>query len=176
MQNLESAETPVLVDILRNYKDYAEEDVKHAYRLLEARGVIQQVIAQLKKEVDQGKIKIESQDAGHEPFRDFNPSNPVVMRTGSTNQMVFEQKLNEEGIPFHRQEGFDVIVPLVNYFFNDADRARADELEIETNNYVNDLPPDQRGKTTKTALKAVGWIIFFFAVFLLITYLFKLLQ
>lgn len=175
MQNLERAETSELVNILRNYKDFSNEDVKHAYRLLESRGVLRQVISQLQKEVNQGKINIESAVEGDEPFRDFNPSNPVVMRTGSTHQLVFEQKLMEENIPYHRQEGLDVIVPLVNYYFNDAHRTRADELEIETNNYVNDLPPDQRGRSSKTALKAVGWIIAFFAAFLLITYLIKLL-
>lgn len=174
MRDLNQVETSKLANILRNYKGYDDADVKHAYRILKARGVLDDVIKQLRKEVREGELVIDP-ESDREPYRDFNPSNPVVMRTGSTQQLVFEQKLMQEGIPYHRQEGLDVIVPLVNYYFNDRDRARADELEMEANSYVAKLPPDSRNKTTKTALKAVFWVILFFGVFLLITVLTKLL-
>ena len=167
MQELKRAETSELTQILRNYHKHPEELVKRAYRELDARGMLQGVIKQLQNEVKSGKMQLTGEPP--EPFRDFNPSNPVMMRTGSTQQIIFEQKLMQEGIPYHRQEGLDVIVPLINYYFNDRDRARADELEVETHNYVRELPPDERRKTTKTALKAVFWIILFFGVFLLIT-------
>lgn len=174
MRDLNQAETPELVNILRNYNDYDDADVKHAFRILKSRGVIVDAIKQLRKEVREGKIEID-QGSRQEPYRDFNPSNPVVMRTGSTQQLVFEQKLMQAGIPYHRQEGLDVIVPLVNYYFNDHDRARADKLEIEANDYVEKLPPDRRNKTTKTALKGMLWVILFFGVFLLISVITKLL-
>lgn len=173
MHSLRQAETSELKQILRNYHEHPEELVKQAYRELDARGMLQSVIKQLRKELRSGEMQLPEESP--EPFRDFNPSNPVMMRIGSTQQVIFEQKLAQEGIPYHRQEGLDVIVPLVNYYFNDRDRARADELEIETHNYVRSLPPDQHKKTTKTALKAVFWIILFFGVFLLITLITKIL-
>lgn len=173
MRDIKRAETSELVNMLRNYHEHPEDLVKMAYRELEARGLIQGVIKQLREEVRSGAIQPDSDP--REPFRNFNPSNPVTMRTGSTQQLVFEQKLMQEDIPNYRQEGLDVIVPLVSYYFNDRDRARADELEMETHNYVNALPPDQRNKTTKTALKAVFWIVLFFGVFLLISLITKIL-
>lgn len=173
MHDLKRAETSELTQILRNYHEHPEELVQQAYLELKARGLLQGVIKQLREEIRSGQIEIPVKPP--EPFRDFNPSNPVTMRTGSTQQMIFEQKLMQEGIPYHRQEGLDVIVPLVSYYFNDRDRVRADELEVETHHYVRELPPDQRKKATKTALKAVFWIILFFGVFLLITLIIKIL-
>jgi hypothetical protein len=162
-----------LAAILRNYKKYPEELVKKAYSELENRGELDMVLTKLREQIKNGKIIIESNN--QKPFNNFNPSNPVTMRIGSTHQFVFEQMLIAEDIPYHRQEGLDVLVPLVSYYFDDKDRRRADELEIEANNYVDSLPPSNRTKTTKKAIHAVYYAILFLGVFLLISLLFRFL-
>ncbi len=162
-----------LAKILRNYHKQPEETVKKAYAELERRGELDEVLEKLRQQVKNGNIVIKSDN--QMPFNNFNPSNPVTLRIGSTQQFVFEQMLISENIPYHRQEGLDVLVPLVNYYFNDRDRRRADELEIEANNYVDSLPPSERAKTTKKAIGAVYWAILFLGVFLALSLLFKFL-
>jgi len=173
MKNDSLLSTAELAKILRNYKKHPEEVVLMAYSELEKRGDLEKVLSKLRQQVHNGNIIIESDN--QKSFNNFNPSNPVTMRIGSTQQFVFEQMLIAEDIPYHRQEGLDVLVPLVSYYFSDGHRRRADELEIEANNYVDSLPPSRRAKTSKNAIKAVYWAILFFVVFLILSLLFKFL-
>jgi hypothetical protein len=173
MNDYATSNTPELARILRNYQKHPEEKVKKAFAELERRGELEGVLATLREQVKNGNIIIQSDN--QKPFNNFNPSNPVTMRIGSTQQFVFEQMLIAENIPYHRQEGLDVIVPLVNYYFNDQHRRRADELEIEANTYVEKLPPSKRAKTTKKAISAIYWAFLFLGVFLVLSLLFKFL-
>lgn len=165
-----------LVGILRNYSDYSEDEVKAAYQELEKRGLLEDTLKQLKNEVRDGKILVGENQAGRDTFRDFNPNRMKTFRTGSTQQIVFEQKLITENIPYYRQEALDVIIPLVYYYFSDNDFAKADQLEIETMDYVDNLPVEKRNYGTKRAGSAVLWILAFFVVFLLVSIFFRWLR
>ena len=161
---------------LRNYGKYSEEELKAAYAELENRGEIDEVIGRLRQEVRDGKMVVGTIQSDTEVFRDFNPNRMKTFRTGSTQQMIFEQKLILEDIPYYRQEALDVIIPLVYYYFSDRDFEHADRIEIETEQYVDSLPPEKRNYGAKRAGSAALWIIAFFVVFLLLSLLMRWLR
>jgi hypothetical protein len=102
MDDIKSLDTTALADILRNYSSHEQSDVKQAYNELQSRGKLKIVPDKLRREVRNGELMIGYETEDVQPFRDFNPSNPVSMRIGSTRQMVFEQMLIKAGIPYHR--------------------------------------------------------------------------
>lgn len=160
-----SLSNKALIDILRNYRQNTDADVKAAYLELKRRGIADDIVEALRDEVRAGKLEIKNENSVLQNTI-FNLAKPKLFRIGSTQQLVFEQRLIAEGIPYFRREGLDVIVPLVNYYFADQDFATADQIEIETHNYVQQLPPDKRSKVTKRAGQAFLWIGIFFAAFL----------
>lgn len=170
--DIKSLTNKELTRILRHYNDFADEQVKAAYLELKSRGIEGEVLQKLREEVRVGKLQVSDSEAFHRG-RNFNLSKPKVFRIGSTQQLVFEQRLIAEGIPYHRREGLDVIVPLVNYYFTENDFHKADQLEVETENYVTALPPDKKSKATRRAGKAFVWIVLFFAFFLLFSLILK---
>lgn len=161
-----SLNNKTLIDILRNYRRHPDEDVKAAYLELKRRGIVDEVVEALRDEVRDGKLEIKNEN-NNQNKPEFNLARPKIFRIGSTQQVVFEQRLIAEGIPYFRREGLDVIVPLVNYYFADQDFEIADQIEVETHDYVQQLPPDKRSKVTKRAGKAFLWVGIFFAAFLL---------
>jgi hypothetical protein len=170
--DIKSLTNKELTRMLRHYNDFTDEQVEAAYRELKSRGVAGEVLQKLRQEVRVGKLKVKVYETLHRDQR-FNLSKPKVFRIGTTQQLVFEQRLISEGIPYHRREGLDVIVPLVNYYFADTDFHKADQIEVETENYVTALPPDKRSKATRRAGKAFVWIGLFFAFFLLFSLILK---
>ncbi len=173
---VEKLSSAKLAAMLKNYRRHSDEDLKAAYAELESRGELGEVIDRLRGEVRDGRLVVGSVQSDTEIFRDFNPNRMKAFRTGSTQQMVFEQKLILEDIPYYRQEALDVIVPLVYYYFADRDFARADQIEIETENYVGNLPVEKRNHGAKRAGSAALWIIAFFAIFLLFSLLMQWLR
>jgi hypothetical protein len=159
--------TAELTEILRNYSNYEEASVKAAFIELDRRGELEDAMAELRHEVKEGKMKLAGLNSAMDSNPELNLSRPKIFRIGTTQQLVFEQRLIAEGIPYYRREGLDVIVPLVNYYFTDEDFGLADKIEMETEDYVQNLPPDKSAKAMKKAGKTFGWIFIFFVVFLI---------
>lgn len=172
-EKVTSLTTAELTDILRNYNNYEEAVIKAAFIELDRRGEFEDVMAELRHEVKEGKMKLEGVMSGMDTNPEFNLSRPKMFRIGTTQQLVFEQRLIAEGIPYYRREGLDVIVPLVNYYFTDKDFGLADKIEMETEDYVQNLPPDKSAKAIKKAGKTFGWVLVFFVVFLIFSLIIK---
>jgi hypothetical protein len=166
-EKFKSLSTDKLTDILRKYKNYNEEAVKSAFIELDRRGELEEVMTELRHEVKEGKLKLAGGSSLRGSTPKFNLSRPKIFRIGTTQQLVFEQRLIAEGIPYYRREGLDVIVPLVNYYFADEDFGIADNIEMETEDYVQNLPPDKSAKAVKTAGKTFVWVVIFFVIFLI---------
>jgi len=169
IETIKSLSTDKLTDILRNYNNYDEAAVKSAFIELDRRGEIDEVMTELRHELSEGKLKLASGRYASDSKPEFNLSRPKIFRIGTTQQLVFEQRLIAEGIPYYRREGLDVIVPLVNYYFADKDYGIADNIEMETEDYVQNLPPDKSAKAIRKAGKLFVWVVIFFVIFLIFT-------
>lgn len=161
-----------LVNILRNYTQYSDIEVKTAFEELKSRGILSKVIDQLRKERKE-QISKNLYTSGLKPGVVIDLSRCKTFRIGSTQQIVFEQKLMIENIPYLRREGLDVIVPIVNYYFTREDFPRADELEIESEKYAQSLENKQKTKTPKKALSSFFWITLFFLFFIIFSLLWR---
>nr|NQU89457.1 hypothetical protein [Bacteroidota bacterium] len=170
--NIRELNTEELTNILRNYHGFSSEEVHAVYQELDARGELKAVLNELREEMSSAKTQSESGHPEKEPV-DFNPSNKITLRIGTTQQMVFEQRLLQEGIPYYHTEGNDFFVPEVNYYFTDKDFVRADLIEMETQSYVDEMPRDQMITHKSKMGNSLIWIIAIVAIFLLASWLFS---
>lgn len=160
----ESAPDALLINILREYKNYSDSEVKAAYEELSRRGLLENALNLIRDEMKR------EQSAGQKPDKldsspEFDAAVYKSFQAGSRGQVLFESKLIAMGIPFYRRDGLTIFVPMVHYYFAKNDFPVADKLEAETWEMLNQPAEARSYDVEKGTKKGVVFVLIVAVIF-----------
>jgi len=121
----------LLINVLREYKNYSDAEVKAAYSELSRRGSLENALELIREEMKREK-SFSQQSVADDSTPEFYLSVYKSFRAGSREQVLFESKLIGMGIPYYSREGMNINEPMVHYYFTKVDLPVAERLEAET--------------------------------------------